>query len=174
MMTDNVKGETLTHLYGSALTEKDHPIIAFRGKLDTLAALILEAQLLGAEQGNQRYVADLREILEFVRGLLSAEYHGKLLGEIRLLGMSSEEMREKSHHPEKYFDQGHLLTDYRLGALSLRLNLLRAVTRETELAAITALRDPEDSSKSKRPDIAEALNRLSSLFYILMYHYREA
>jgi ethanolamine utilization cobalamin adenosyltransferase len=165
------KPERLTHLHGNQLVEKDHPVIIFRGKLDKLAALILEAQVLGAERENRTYVNDLQEILEFVRSLLPAEYNGTSLGEFRVLGLSSRELRERSHHPEKYFGRKHLLMDYAMGALSVRLNLLRTVTRETELAAVTAFRDTEDTSKCRREDIVEALNRLSSLFYILMFKY---
>jgi ethanolamine utilization cobalamin adenosyltransferase len=157
------KPETRTHLRGSQLTGKDNPVIRFRGKLDTLAALIMEAQLLGEERKNQAFVNDLREILEFVRGILSAEYRESPLGEFRLLNLSSGELRERSHHPERYFGRKHLLIDHTMGALSVRLNLLRSAVRETELAAAAALGD--------REDIAEALNRLSSLFYILMYKY---
>jgi monofunctional chorismate mutase len=158
------KPERLTHLYGSRLVEKTHPVIVFRGRLDSLAAQILEAQVLGVEKENQTFAAALQEILEFVRGLFSAEYNGTPLGEMRLLGMTSAELREKSHHPEKYFGETHLMPDYHAGALCVRLNSLRTAARETEIAAVAALHD--------RPDIVEALNRLSSLFYILMYQYR--
>ncbi|GHV94721.1 hypothetical protein AGMMS50293_10410 [Spirochaetia bacterium] len=168
------KPEELTHLYGNQLTGKDNPVIVFRGKLDKLCAMILEAQILGEERENRAYVNDLQEILEFVRSLFPAEYKGTSLGEFRLLEMSSGDIRERSHHPEKYFGRKHLLTDYTMGALSIRLNLLRTITRETELAAVSALRNPPDSpepSRCRREDIVEALNRLSSLFYILMYKY---
>jgi ethanolamine utilization cobalamin adenosyltransferase len=165
------KPERLTHLRGNHLVEKDHPVIVFRGKLDKFAAQILEAQLLGLEKENRAFVHDLQEILEFVRSILPAEYNGTPLGEFRILGFSSRDLRERSHHPEKYFGRKHLLMDHAMGALSLRLNLLRTAVRETELAAVTAMRDPADASKCLREDIVEALNRLSSLFYILMYKY---
>jgi ethanolamine utilization cobalamin adenosyltransferase len=165
------KPETLTHLHGSRLTEKDNPVIVFRGKLDKLTALILEAQVLGEEKENRAFTEDLSEILAFARGLLSAEYTGTPLGEFRVLGFSSGELRERSHHPEKYFGYKHLFIDHTLGVLSLRLNLLRTVTRETELSAVSAFRDEACPGKSGRPDIVEALNRLSSLFYILMFKY---
>ena len=165
------KPEGLTHLYHNHLTEKDNPVIVFRGKLDKLAALILEAQFLGMEKENRAFVNDLQEILEFVRSLLPAEYQKRPLGEFRLLGLSSRELRERSHHPERYFGRRHLLMEHTMGALSLRLNLLRTLVRETELAAVTAFRDPENPSKCLREDIVEALNRLSSLFYILIYKY---
>jgi len=168
------KPEELTHLYGNQLAEKDNPVIIFRGKLDTLCAMILEAQLLGEEKENGAFVHDLQEILDFTRSLLSAEYKCTRLGDFRLLGLSSEDLRERSHHPEKYFGRGHLLIHHSMGALCLRLNLLRTVVRETELAAVAALRESADASdpvKSSRKDIVEALNKLSSLLYILIYKY---
>jgi ethanolamine utilization cobalamin adenosyltransferase len=167
----DAKPEMLTHLHGNQLTEKDNPVIVFRGKLDKLTALILEAQVLGGEKGNNAFMRDLQEILAFARSLLPAEYTGTPLGEFRVLGLSSGELREQSHHPEKYFGHRHLLMDYTMGVLSLRLNLLRTVTRETELAAVSAFKDEACPRKSRRPDIVEALNRLSSLFYVLTFKY---
>lgn len=160
----NAKPEELTHLYGNQLTEKDNPVIAFRGKLDKLCAVIMEAQVLGEEKGNLAFVNDMQEILEFVRSLLPAEYKRSPLGEFSLLGWSSKTIREKSHNPEKHFGRKHLLVHYSMGALCIRLNFLRTLAREAELAAVAAFRDT-------RKDLVEALNRLSSLFYVLMYKY---
>jgi ethanolamine utilization cobalamin adenosyltransferase len=151
-------------------------VIAFRGKLDKLCALILEAQALGVEKGNRGFVNELQEILGFARSLLPAEYNSTPLGEFKLLGFSSGELRERSHNPEKYFGRKHLLMHHSMGVLCLRLNLLRTVTRETELAAVATLkcsedtRNPEDT-RHCRENMVEALNRLSSLFYILIYKY---
>jgi ethanolamine utilization cobalamin adenosyltransferase len=163
------------------LVEKDNPAIVFRGKLDSLCALILEAQGLGGEKGNSGFVNDLQGILEFVRSLLPAEYKRVPLGDFRILGYSSTEMREISCNPEKYFGRRHLLMHHSMGSLPLRLNLLRTAAREAELAAVALLRDtkardpsacesPQDTERC-REDIAEALNRLSSLFYMLIYKY---
>jgi ethanolamine utilization cobalamin adenosyltransferase len=168
-MGANPKPEKLTHLYGNQLTEKDNPVIVLRGKLDKLSAMILETQLLGKE--NPDLVLDLQEILDFIRSLLSAEYKCTPLNELRLLGLSSTELRERSHNPEEYFGRKHLVMHHSMGPLCLRLNLLRTVVREAELTAVTAFRDPADLTKCKREDIVEALNRLSSLFYILIYKY---
>ena len=162
----------LTCLYGNQFVEKDHPVITFRGKLDKLCAMILETQFLGEEKGNRGFVNDMQEILDFTRSLFTAEYKRVSPGDFRLLGYSSKDLRERSHHPEKYFGRGHLLIHHSMGALCLRLNLLRTAAREAELAAVTAFRDtPDDSARRCRQDIVEALNRLSSLFYILIYKY---
>jgi len=175
------KPEDMTHLYGNRLVEKDNPVIAFRGKLDSLCAMILEAQVLGVEKDNRDFVNDLQGILEFVRSLLPAEYNRVPLGEFKILGYGAKELRERSCNPEKYFGRKHLLMDHSMGALPLRLNLLRAAVRETELAATAMLRDrteygpasrePPDNAANCRKDIVKALNRLSSLFYILIYKY---
>jgi len=140
--------------------EKDSPAITLRGKLDKLCAVILETQLLGEEKGNTGFVNDLQEILEFVRSLFTVEFENTTPGEISVLGLSSHEIREQSHNPEKYFGKKHLLMHHSMGPLCLRLNLLRTLVRETELAAIAV-----------RKDISEALNSLSGLFYILIYQY---
>jgi ethanolamine utilization cobalamin adenosyltransferase len=169
-----VKPEELTHLYGNRLTEKDNPVIVFRGKLDTLCAMILEARLLGIEKENPAFANDMQEILEFTRTILPAEYKGTPMGEFRVLGLSSSEVQEQSQHPDRYFGHKHLLMDSNMGPLSVRLNLLRAFVREVELAAVTVFKDPDSPFKSRRVDIVEALNRLSSLFYILIYKYLPA
>jgi ethanolamine utilization cobalamin adenosyltransferase len=169
----------MTHLYGNQLIEKDNPVIVFRGKLDSLCALILEAQVLGEEKNNSGFVNDLQEILEFVRSLFPAEYKRVPLGEFRVLGYGSKELREISHNPEKYFGRKHLLVHQSMGPLPLRLNRLRTTAREAELAAAALLRDTktnpapcksQDAERSRK-DIVEALNRLSGLFYMLMYKY---
>jgi ethanolamine utilization cobalamin adenosyltransferase len=163
------KGESMTHLHGNHLVYKDHPMIIWRGKLDSFTALLIEAQELGVEEGNQEFVDDLQGILDFVRTLLPTEYKNTPMEHVRILGLSSEELRERSHHPQKYYGFPHMLTDYRMGALSIRLNRLRTAARETELAAAAAF--AQGSEEATREDIIEALNRLSSLFYILMYKY---
>jgi len=173
--------DEMTCLYGNRLTEKDNPVIVFRGKLDSLCAMILEAQVLGEDKGNREFVNDLQEILEFVRSLLIVEYKCVPLDEFRILGYNLKELRERTNNPEKYFGCKHLLMHHSMGVLSLRLNLLRAVARETELAAAVILRDPivynfvscesQDTARRCRKDIVKALNGLSSLFYILIYKY---
>jgi ethanolamine utilization cobalamin adenosyltransferase len=163
------KGESMTHLQGNHLVYKDHPVIAWRGKLDTLNGLIIEAQELGMEKGNQEFVDDLQEILDFVRGLLPCEYKNQPVENFHLLGLNSEELRERSHNPRKYYGFSHILFDCRMGSLSIRLNRLRAAARETELAAAAAFR--QGQTGAAREDIIEALNRLSSVFYILIYKY---
>jgi ethanolamine utilization cobalamin adenosyltransferase len=163
------KPEAMTHLEGNNLVYKDHPRIIWRGKLDSLTAMILEAQVLGWEKDNQEYVNDLQEILEFLRRLLPCEYKDLPVEEFRLLGLTAPELKARSHDPLKYYGCRHLLIEYPMGPLCVRLNTLRTAVREVELAAAAAFKDPE--GKPIREDIITALNRISSLFYIMIFKY---
>lgn len=163
------KPEALTHLKGRQLVHKDHPVIIWRGQLDTLTARIVEAQVCAWQLNNQEYIDDLQQILEFTRRLLTYELRGKEVEEWNLLGLTAADLRERSHDPVKFFGHLHMLTTYKMGPLVVALNTLRALVREAELTAATAFRD--GAGQSTRDDIIRALNRLSSLFYILMFKY---
>jgi len=163
------KPEAFTHLKGRQLVHKDHPVIIWRGKLDSLAARIIEAQLTGHQAGNEKYVAELQEILEFTRRLLTYELRGNEVEEFNLLGLDAAALRERSHDPVKFFGHRHMLSTWQMGPLCVSLNSLRALVREVELAAAAAFKD--SAGQPTRSDIIRALNRLSSLFYIMMFKY---
>ena len=167
--TFDYKPEAFTHLKGRQLVHKDHPVIIWRGKLDTFCARIIEAQVCGHQFGNQQFVDDLQEILDFSHRLLTYELRGKEVEEFNLLGWDAAALRERSHDPVKFFRHKHMLADYRMGPLCVALNTLRALVREVELAAATAFKD--GAGQPTRDDIIRALNRLSSLFYIMMFKY---
>ena len=159
------KPETFTHLRGRRLVPKDHPIIVLRGKLDSLTAAIIEAQIIGRRKKNESFVKDLREILEFTRRLLVCEFSGQQVEEFSLLGLNAADLRAHSHDPMKFYGCQHLMTSVEMGPLCAALNSLRTQVREAELVAVTAFRD------HPRDDLVRALNRLSSLFYIMMFRY---
>lgn len=163
------KPEGLTNIYGLQLVPKNHPVIIYRGKLDSFCAKILEAQLLGVQHNRPDFSEQLAEVLQFCRNLLSAEFRRQPLGEFYLLGLTAADLRAQSHDPIKFFGYRHLLASYKMGPLCLALNSLRAEVREVELAAYTAFKN--DDHTSRREDIIKALNRLSSLFYIMMFRF---
>lgn len=160
------KPEHMTHIHGNTLVVKNHPVIALRGKLDSLEAAIIQVQYLADKKGQSQIVKDLDEILSYCRSLLACEVTGKPLPQVTLLGYDEEMQRDVSHHPQKYFVIGHLLPDYKMDELCIRFNLLRTQSREVELAAINAF--VSDDGEVKRKDILQGLNRLSSVFYIMM------
>lgn len=162
MMKDDrqtIKPEDMTHLCGDILVHKSHPRIAFRGKLDSLMAQVLEVQLVAQEQGEGQICADLQEILVWLRKIMAAEVKEEPLERVCLFGMEADVLRYMSQSVKTVFGMEHPVPDYRMGRLCVALNTLRTQVRETELAAIRAL--PE------RRDIIHALNRLSSGVYVI-------
>jgi len=164
------KPEHMTHLYGNMLVFKDHPRIVFRGKLDSLESKILEAQISCYKLGMTKLVDDLEEILLFVRQIVRSEVLSEGMDEFNLLGMTAKELREMSHFPKKYFGLDHYQPSYELGEAVVVINSLRSLTRETELQAYQAFKSEHGSVE--REDIIRTLNRLSSLFWIMMFRIR--
>ena len=155
------KPEHMTHLHGNVLVDKTHPRIRFRGALDTLEAEIL---LCGLAMPEKRQ--ELGEILALSREMIRCDVLEQPLAEKPLCGLSAEELRQRSHFPQKFYEQPHFMPDFGDGEKILRLNRLRTQVRETELAAVAAFLAPEGTLT--RTDIPRALNRLSSLVYIWM------
>ena len=159
------KPECMTHLTGNMLVHKDHARIAFRGALDHLESQIVVAQATLCARYPEQLITDLEDVLTFVRNLLRAEVLDEPVGESKLLGLSSAELREQSHHPEKHFGVKPMtLPHYSMGEGFAHLNLLRSQSRQVEIAAVSAYRNGNSVSN---PEIVLALNRLSSGFHIL-------
>lgn len=161
--TLNEKPEHMTHLRDNILVGKDHPRIVFRGRLDTLEAEILIAQQACGD--NPALRDELEEVLAFVRKLFRADVLGEPVGDLRLLGLDGDQLRERSHYPEQYYGQGHFMPSWRDPAALLAVNRVRTAVRETELAAYRAFQD--ENGGTAREDIVLALNRLSSLCWIM-------
>ncbi len=158
------KPENMTHLHGNVLVKKSHPQIAFRGMLDSLEARIMAIQVITADRGECELTRALDEVLAFVRQILGAEVLDHPLGDMRLLGLDSAGLRYESHHIKEIYGIAHPMPDYHMGEVCMALNELRTLAREAELAAVKAF---DDGGKCTRPDIIEAMNRLSSVVYIM-------
>ncbi|MBU5483163.1 cobalamin adenosyltransferase [Clostridium sp. MSJ-11] len=164
------KPEHMTHLYGNVLVFKDHKRIILRGKIDSLESKILETQIICSKLGMTKIVNDLQEILDFVRNIIRCEVLNEKLEGFLLQGMTAEELRERSHNPQKYFGIGHFLPDHDMGEVVVALNSCRSLTRETELTAFSAFKN--EYGDVEREDLIRGLNRLSSLFWIMMFKVR--
>lgn len=160
----SVKPEYMTHLYGNHLVPKTDKRIVFRGKLDSLEADIMRVQILAKQKEAKVLVNQLSEILSFVRSILRAEVLSEPVPKIKLLNLDSDELRYESHHVKEIYGISHPTPEYTMGALCMALNQLRTKVRETELCAASAFIKDETCM---RPDILEALNRLSSCVYLL-------
>ena len=155
------KPEHMTHLNGHVLVRKDHPRILFRGKLDTL-----EAELILCQLSAEGLVAPVGEILALARRLIRCDVLEEPVPEGKLCGLTEAEQRKRSHFPQDYYGQPHFMPGAEDGAVIAQLNRARCAAREAELAAVTAFSDREGTPT--RPDILRALNRMSSMLYILM------
>lgn len=156
------KPEHMTHLHGNVLVSKTHPRIAFRGAIDTLEAELLLTQVVLCKP----YGGQVEEILEFARRLIRCDVLDEPVEDEKLCGLTVEELRIRSHRPQDFYGQPHFMPAAGDGEGFLRLNRARCAARAAELAAVVAFSDREGNPT--RPDILKALNRLSSMLYILM------
>ena len=155
------KPEHMTHLNGEVLVPKTHPRIRFRGKMDTLEAELILCQLVpGAPEGA------LGEILDLSRKILRCDVLEEPLRQDTFCGLTQDEQRGRSHMPQDYYGQPHFMPQASDGSVIAGLNRARCFAREAELAAVEAFSDREGNLL--REDIPKALNRMSSMLYLLM------
>jgi ethanolamine utilization cobalamin adenosyltransferase len=156
------KPEYYTHLRGNILVPKTHPVIAFRGMMDSLQAELLLAQQM-APEGLRR---DIGEILMLARNILRWDVMQEPARVDKLCGLTAEELRSHSHRPQEYYGQPHFMPEYTDGTALLQLNRARCAARAAELAAVQAF--TEANGTCRWEDLLQVLNRLSSMLYILM------
>ncbi|MCL2107158.1 MAG: hypothetical protein FWH26_08930 [Oscillospiraceae bacterium] len=159
------KAEHMTHLRGAALVPKTHPRIRLRGRLDSLEALVLLTIQQARQAGRFETEAALEELYLFTQKILACEVKGQALPAFSLLGLDSAGLRRASHHPQAHAGSSHALPHSGMPSLALWLNYLRTQAREAELCACEAFTTDESI---QRPDLIEALNRLSSAVYLLL------
>lgn len=164
------KPEHMTQLCGNALVAKNHPRIYFRGRLDHLQALVVLTQAtLAQEKNSQKLIEDLNDIKRILMEIMRCDVMDIQISNQTILGLSHEQLRERSHDPQKFFNITQMMMpDYTMGMAYALLNQLRTVIRETEVAAADAFLS---GAKCSRSDIIEELNRLSSAIHIMMCMY---
>jgi len=157
------KPEHMTQLRGNALVMKNDPRIVFRGKLDSFQSAILREQLRSIELKKRSLSKDLEELLSWAREIMKCDVMEQPLPETMILGLTDPELRERSHHPKRYFKIGHIMPSVDMGSSLLGLNTLRSSVREIEIAAVAAF-----MNNVEKQDMIQALNRMSSVIYIMM------
>ena len=163
--SSGVKPEHMTHLHQGGLVTKTHPVIAYRGQLDLFQCELVEAQVIFEQVNEEGLILKLEEIAAFARALMVNEVKETPFEWETLIGLTAEELRDRSHYPKKYFGVEHTPLSYTHGLIVAKLQHLRATSREVELYANRAFTN--DSGECIRTDLIQALNRLSSAFYIL-------
>jgi len=153
----------MTHLYGDTRIPKHHPRIVLRGKLDSLQAKVALTQCdLEGMGTDPEILADLQDILEFLREVARCEILDTPLLRDKIFGLSFDELQDRSHNAARYFGVATMtLPEPGLGRGYALLNCLRTAVRETEVAAVATFEDT-------RSDLVAGLNRLSSAVHILM------
>lgn len=187
-----VKPEHMTHLSAHQLVDKTNPVIAFRGAIDTLEAEIILVQHKVSKLGMLTLDRALEEIRVFVHDLIRCEISGDIAKIDHLCGLTDKEIRDHSHHPGKYYGISHFVPSKAQGEVPGYINKLRTLTRQTELMACNAFKKDNVGCVTKnsndggvtrtsgvdisqtsgelftRTDIIQTLNRLSSLFHVVM------
>lgn len=153
------KPEHMTHLHGDVLVPKTHPRIAFRGAMDTLEAELILCRL-------HTGLAPVQEVLDLARKLIRCEVLEEPLDSFTLGGLTESQQRKQSQFPQAHFGIAHFMPEAEDGEKIAWLNRSRCAARAAELAACRAFAGPD--GVLTRPDLVQALNRMSSFLYILM------
>lgn len=155
------KPEAYTHLRDNILVHKTHPIIAFRGTVDTLQAELLLAQAAVP----QVMQGDVGEILSLARNLIRWDVLEEPAQLGTLCGLTEAQLRQRSHNPQEYYGVPHFMPACTDGPAILQLNRARCAARSAELAAAKAY--------PHRTDLLQVMNRMSSMLYLLMIQLKQ-
>lgn len=156
------KPDTLTHLTADKMVVKNDPRLGFRAALDSTIALTVWLQVELAEQW-QPWLEDIRSRLG---NIMRADAVNEPLAAQSIVGLNDEELHRISHHPLRYLGHDHLVPEASQGRDAALLNMLRTKVRETEIVAAQVFINLR--FEVLRPDILQALNRLSSTVYVMM------
>jgi ethanolamine utilization cobalamin adenosyltransferase len=154
------KPDHMTQLDAGHFAPKTHPRIKFRGKLDTLHALVMLVAAEARRYQLPQLAAHLDTLAAYCREIQSAEYHSRAVQPLALAGKTEAEIHAISHWPDKHLGIPHLTPGPDDHSILHWLNYLRTTTRETEIIALEVF-------GADNAQLAHALNRLSSGIYYL-------
>ncbi|WP_026747545.1 cobalamin adenosyltransferase [Leptotrichia trevisanii] len=158
------KPEFMTQLFGDNLVVKNHKRIVLRGKFDILQAEII--RYWKKYEKNKKLEGDFAQVYRFVRDLFISEMTDMEFQEKDVLGYDIDTLKDITHNTVKYFKTGHLFEiNIDFDESVIDINYLRALSRECEVAAVDAF---YKEGKVERVDMLKALNRLSSILYLMM------
>lgn len=156
------KPDAMTHLTADKIVAKSDPRLGFRAALDSAIALAVWLQIELAERW-QPWLADIRSRLG---NIMRADAMEEPLAAQSIVGLNEDQLHQLSHQPLRYLDHDHLVPEASHGRDVALLNLLRTKVRETEILAAQVFISRHFDAR--RPDILQALNRLSSAVYVMM------
>lgn len=138
------------------------------GLVCELQAYVLDAQQAAIGEGLGDIASDLGDILDWLRRLLAAEVTGTPVPALVVGGLSADELQKLSHNTKKFLNVGWIMPDASMGPTVVKLNLLRAFSRDVEIAAVDAHGDDTHMSPTDRDAMIHGLNRISSAIHALV------
>ena len=162
--TYDKKPEYMTQIFGNELVVKNHKRIVLRGKFDTLQAETV--RYWKKYEKNKKLEADFSQVYRFIRDLFISEMTDTGFQERDVLGYDIDTLKDITHNTMKYYKTGHLFEiNASYDEAVIDINCLRAISRECEIAAVDAF---YKDGRTERSDMLKALNRLSSILYLMM------
>ncbi len=169
----HAKPEHMTQIDAHQFAPKTTPQLVFRGKVDSLHALVMLISAIARRFELPELSKSLDSLAAYCREIMSAEYHQRPVAQLQVLGKNEAELHDISHWPEKYLGIQHLVPGPNDHEILHWLNMLRTQCREAEISALFAFPPNNDNSEiaSTRATLSRALNRLSSAVYVLELYF---
>lgn len=158
------KADGLTQLNAAHFSDKTHPRIVLRGRVDSLHAMVLMAEHQALASEKRETAAGLATLAAYCRELISAEYNERPTADAAVGGLDLEEIHRATHDPKGVLGIDHLAIDGSASMLQHLLNVIRTQAREVEIVAFEAFPSPHHPYGAS---ICHALNRFSSIVYFL-------
>lgn len=166
------KPERMTQLDAHSFAPKNTPRIRFRGRMDSLHALVMLAASRARALDQKRTAERLDTIAAYCREISSAEYNGRAPADIEIAGFDEPAIRAATHDPAGLMGVKHLTPGGCDPETLHWMNVLRTQSREVELAALDAFA-PTADHPVVAPDLLRAMNRLSSAIYLVALLFRQ-
>jgi ethanolamine utilization cobalamin adenosyltransferase len=159
----------MTQLDAHHFGPKTHPRLKLRGRVDTLHAVTMLAAAEARRYQLPRLAEALDSLAAYCREIQSAEYNGRSMQPLVVLGRGEETLHQISHWPDRHLGMAHLRPGPADHAILHWLNVLRSLTRECELVAgeVYGPQPHTHDEAAASGSLPHALNRLSSAVYVL-------
>lgn len=155
--------ECETCLDAQQIVKKSDKRIVFRGELDDVSAYVIYLIAIYQNCQDQKLWQGLCQIRDNLIEISMGEVKKQPVHYHTIWNLTQQQLREHSHHPQKYFGCEHL---FHLGDDTgidvARTNLLRTRIRKLECLAVEVFEEEWG--------IVALLNQLSSAAYLLMLH----
>jgi ethanolamine utilization cobalamin adenosyltransferase len=166
------KPNHMTQLDPGHFASKTDPRLIFRGRVDSLHALVMLTASTARRFELRELAKNLDTLAAYCREIMSAEYHLRLVATLSLLGKSEDQLHDISHWPDKHLGIPHIIPGSYDHEILHWMNVLRTQCREVEIVALQAFPPIDNDPTGVGASLAKALNRLSSAVYVLELYFQ--